>query len=69
MIKVNLDGWIQGEGCECVPSPFFDESGPQKAVLCFSRGQQFVLRIVYMGDIAGMVGGVYDRAFRDEPGL
>lgn len=25
MIKVNLDGWIQGEGCECVPSPFFDE--------------------------------------------
>ena len=25
MITIDSNGWIRGQGCECVPSPFFDE--------------------------------------------
>ncbi|HIU36862.1 MAG TPA: 1,6-anhydro-N-acetylmuramyl-L-alanine amidase AmpD [Candidatus Aphodousia faecigallinarum] len=24
-MKINREGWIEGEGCVCVPSPFFDD--------------------------------------------
>lgn len=58
MITIDSNGWIRGQGCECVPSPFFDErEGTRKTDLIVMHNISLPAGVFGLGYVQALFKG------------